>query len=219
MAMFFARPMTDQFQGEPKEKAAAIVDTCELLCDYLRETYPVGKQIAELQGKRITLAAGKIWGFGASTMVVHLCEVVTNLICDVLDRHAQRWAAGEDPTGKELWARLDTQMEALYDCMNPEGVECEESWRTLSAYDELHLAIWGPEKAEKQPKVYLANERIWVVAYGKPEARRCLLNELGLSSPTIRGMDLGTALENGGTVRDLIPLASKVPAIVARTTA
>lgn len=36
---------------------------------------------------------------------------------------------------------------------------------------------------------------------------------------TYRGMDLGTALENGGTVRDLIPLASKVPAIVARTTA
>lgn len=219
MALFFTKPMTDQFEGEPREKAAAIVETCELLCDYLRETYPVGKQIAEMQGKRITQAAGKIWGFGASTMVVHLCEVVANLIGDVLDRHAQRWAAGTDTKGKELWMRLDRQMEALYDCMNPEGVECDESWRTYPAYDELHVAIWGPEKAEKQPKVYLANERIWVVAFGKPEARRCLLNELGLSRPALRGMDLGTALENGGNVRDLIPLATKIPAIVARTTA
>ena len=219
MALFMARPIEEQENGKVKEAASAIVKTCGLICDHLRETLPVGKIVADRQCERIYTTVSKVWGFGKAAMIVHLCEVVANLISDVTDYYRQRWAGGENPEGKRLWTSLEAQVDTVFDLMNPESVECEESWRTPEAYEALRQTIWGPDKQERTPSVYLANNRLWVVARGRAEARLCLLRELGLSRPRLSGMSTGTKLEDGTTVADLIPLATSVPAIVARTTA
>ena len=175
--------------------------------------------LSDAQAQRILDTAARIWGIGKTAMIVHLCEVVTNLICDVQDHYRAHWQAGQDPEGKHLWMDLEKAVDGLYDALNPTGGEYDESWRTPEAYDALRLAIWGPEKEERAPSVYLANDRIWIVARGRTEARECLLRELGLSRPQLSGVALGTMLEDGRTVGDLVPLAACIPSIVARTTA
>lgn len=219
ISLFMARPVEDQSEGELKERATSVVTACGLICDHLRATLPVGKMVADAQAQRILDTAARIWGIGKTAMIVHLCEVVTNLICDVQDHYRAHWQAGQDPEGKQLWMDLEKAVDGLYDALNPTGGECDESWRTPEAYDALRLAIWGPEKEELAPSVYLANDRIWIVARGRTEARECLLRELGLSRPQLSGVALGTMLEDGRTVGDLVPLAACIPSIVARTTA
>ena len=219
IALFIASATEDQSEGESKEKARAVIAACDQICDRLRETLPVGKRVADAQAQRILDTAARVWGIGKKAMTVHLCEVITNLICDVEDHYREQWREGQDQEGKRLWTRLGKAVDSLYDALNPTNGECVESWRTPEAYEALRLTIWGPEKEARAPSVYLANDRIWVVARGRAEARDCLLRELGLARPKLNGVALGTVLEDGRTVGDLVPLAPCIPAIVARTTA
>lgn len=219
IALFIASAAVDQSEGEPKEKAKAVLAACDQICDRLRESLPVGKRVADAQAQRILDTAARVWGIGKKAMTVHLCEVITNLICDVADHYRATWLAGHDPEGKRLWTNLEGAVDSLYDALNPAGEECDESWRTPEAYDALRLAIWGPDREGRAPSVYLANDRLWVVARGRAEARECLLRELGLARPKLVGVALGTVLEDGRTAGDLVPLAVRIPTIVARTTA
>lgn len=219
IALFIASAAEDQSEGESKEKAKAVIAACDQICDRLRETLPVGKRVADAQAQRILDTAARVWGIGKKAMTVHLCEVITNLICDVEDHYREQWREGQDQEGKRLWTLLGKAVDSLYDALNPTNGECDESWRTPEAYEALRLTIWGPEKEARAPSVYLANDRIWVVARGRAEARDCLLRELGLVRPKLGGVALGTVLEDGRTVGDLVSLAPCIPAIVARTTA
>jgi len=215
MCLFLARPLEDHETGRLHDLAVEIIHTSGLICDHLRHTLPVGEVIAQIQGKKILNACEQAWHMGKAAMIVHVLEVVCNLEGDVLHYMQPRWRNGEDAEGQRLWMDLDGNLDALYDELNPDGVECEESWRTPEVYERLRLAIWGPEKQARTPSLYLANEKIWVVANGRPEARRCLLRELGLSRPTLQGIAPGEVMEDGRTAASMIALAgAHVPAIL-----
>lgn len=215
MCLFLARPLEEHETGRMQELAVEIIHASGLICDHLRHTLPVGEVIAQIQGKKILDACEHSWRWNQAAMIVHLLEVISNLVGDVLSYLRPRWEAGQDDEGRRLWSLLDDKLTALYDECNPEGDECEESWKTPEVYERLRLAIWGPEKQARTPSLYLANEKIWLVAHGRPEARRCLLRELGLSRPTLQGIAPGEVMEDGSTAADMIALAGKnVPAIV-----
>ena len=114
-----------------------------------------------------------------------------------------------------LMSDLYDRIEELWAVINPDNLETEQADLLPAITRDLESVIIGPHPQERQPALYLVNERLLVVARGRGEVRRVMM-EYGLSRPRIAGIASGEKFEDGRTAEEIIRTAVRVPVLIGR---
>lgn len=211
---FFVNPLTRNGLdlGKDTHDAAQAVDAAgRAVFAYLHTYCPVAEHVRIDLHRKIMREAAGIWPPGKEAFLAHVGDVAMAIIFDAAFE-AKRLGLHEK--GIEKVQGLSDAMERVYALLFPEGGEDYDA-DALEAIDRLEKVLIGQRPAQRPPSLYVVNERLLVVARGRAEVRRAVL-DFGLARPRIHGVASGEKFADGRTAADIIALATTIPSHIGR---
>ncbi len=217
--LYCMHPLKEQAASDPiRDLAGEIIEATDRISELLGKMV-VNPCLFEREQAELVDLLVSIWkpnGFFSCNEAVETMHILAFDLLATLEDMPEEIVC---PELKALWKRLLDLLAALRD-------EFHEPARYASLEDEangplgrLREAIFrnGPKTVRKPLRLFLANDRFWVVASSKNEVREILGKELGLANPDICGIQNSEVMENGMSTADMIALAEGQPGIVGRT--
>lgn len=217
--LYCMHPLKEQASGDPvRGLAAEVIEAADRVSELLGRMV-VNPCLFEKEQAELVDLLVSIWKPGGFFSCSEAVETMQILAFDLM-------ATLEDMPKGIVAPELMALWERLLDLLASLRGEIHEPARYASLEDEaegplgrLREAVFGdvPETARKLLRLFLANDKVWVAASSKNEAREILKRELGLNNPDICGIQNSEVMENGMSAADMIALADGRPGIVGRT--
>lgn len=218
---FIISMLLKQKNGPVREMAQDVEKTLGGLYSDLGKLRCANRFIAEICAKAGEVLT-KIWPPDEDTDAIHLLAVASALIVQLRQDMQPFWDQNPVYDGPKIWKDLESDIDKIYDYFNAElSEDYPFAERVPEAYDTLYAAIW-PEYTEKpMPKLrlYLVNDRYWVAAEGKANAKELVSSKYKCQISSCEGIKPTEIFEDGSSASTLLESAKGSAGILAENIA
>ena len=166
--------------------------------------------------KTIINLLSSAWPSDKEFNVHSMIYIIKNVLDLLIDNISEFW------NKYDIYTDQKNKWHKIFDLISTLDINCTISQEEKTeAQSKLYLitnAIFPKEKSEeKHLQLYLLNNKFWITAFSRQDARKILLNEYGIVCTDITGINPAEKMEDGRTAQDMIDMATGQQKIIGRT--
>ena len=214
---FFVFPFCDQYKRDDdllkiikdiRDKIDALYFNIGVL--FVNPDFATDKQM------ELVNALTNLWPSDVNFNIHRILYVIKNIVDEMIDTLSHFWQAHDSFSDQQkLWDDMSALVSTLQACISLSEEDSALANKEIKAIKSVLFP--KKEQNEQNLKLYLLDNKYWVVALSRKDARMLLLNEYNIVCKHITGINQSEKMEDGRTAQDMIDMAGGEQKIIGLT--
>ena len=166
--------------------------------------------------KTLVNALTSLWPLNKEFNLQRMVYLLKNLIHYTINNLSNFWLNHDNfQQQKDAWCDILSLISNINECIS---LSYEDMSIVNNEVNKIIEIVFPKEKSNnKHLCLYLLNNKFWITAFNRNEARDVLLNTYGIICKNIVGINPEEKMEDGRTAQDMIDMAAGQQKIIGRT--